>query len=123
MQAINPATGDLIRDYPEHSPAQAGAALDRAAAAFAGWRDQPVAARAAQLRRVAGALRAESSGLAGLMTAEMGKTVVAAEAEVAKCALACDWFADHAAQFLTPQAIATEASSSYVRYDALGLIL
>ena len=123
MKAINPATGRLIREYPEHSPEDARRLVDRAAAAFLAWRDRPIDARAPLLRAAAAALRARRGELAALMTDEMGKTLAAAGAEIDKCALCCDWFADHAAAYLGARTVPTDASSSYVRYDPLGVVL
>ncbi len=123
MKAINPTSGELIRDYPEHSPAEARERLDRAGAAYHAWHDRPLDERAALLRAAAQVLRARRDGLAMLATDEMGKTLASAEAEVDKCALCCDWFADHAAPMLAPRVIATDATTSYVRCDPLGVVL
>ena len=123
MKAFNPATGRLIREYPEHSPEDARRLVDRAAAAFPGWRDLPTESRAPLLRASAAVLRARRGELAALMTDEMGKTLAAAGAEIDKCALCCDWFADHAAAYLGARTAPTDASSSYVRYDPLGVVL
>jgi acyl-CoA reductase-like NAD-dependent aldehyde dehydrogenase len=123
MQSLNPATGDLIREYPEHDEAQISRRLERAGAAFHDWSLRPVAGRADRLRALAGVLRAGQAGHAELMTAEMGKPIVQAEAEVAKCATTCEWFADHAAALLEPEPVATEAAASQVRFDPLGVVL
>src|SRR4051794_8770046 len=72
------------------------------------------------MKRAAGVLRGRAGEFARLMTAEMGKPVAGAEAEVEKCAVACDYFADHAAGYLAPQTVPTDATRSYVRYDLLG---
>ncbi|MBI5708990.1 MAG: aldehyde dehydrogenase family protein [Candidatus Eisenbacteria bacterium] len=123
MIAIDPNTGERIGDYAEHSPAAAAALLERAGGAFAAWRETPLAERARRLRAAAGALRARSGEHARLMTREMGKPIGAAEAEVEKCALTCDFFADHAAAFLASEPVTTEAARSYVRFDPLGVVL
>jgi succinate-semialdehyde dehydrogenase/glutarate-semialdehyde dehydrogenase len=123
MRAVNPATGELIREYPEHDEDDVALRLDQAAAAFADWSRRPVAGRAALLRALGASLRADAPAHAALMTAEMGKPIAQAEAEVAKCALTCDWFADHAAALLAPEPAATEASDSHVRFDPLGVVL
>jgi succinate-semialdehyde dehydrogenase/glutarate-semialdehyde dehydrogenase len=57
------------------------------------------------------------------MTQEMGKPIVAAEAEVEKCATVCEFYASTAERFLCPQEIQSDAHRSYVRYDPLGPIL
>jgi succinate-semialdehyde dehydrogenase/glutarate-semialdehyde dehydrogenase len=123
MGSINPASGTPIRDYPEHPQVEVAAVLERAGAAFRSWSARPAAERAAFLRQVARALRVGLPDHARLMTTEMGKTIVAAEAEAEKCALTCDWFADHAPALLEPEPVATEARASYVRFDPLGVVL
>jgi len=123
MKAIDPATGRLIREYPEHPPEEVERRIARAAAAFRAWRERPVEARASLLAAAGAALRRRRDAYAALMTAEMGKTIGGSEAEVDKCAAGCDYFAEHAAAFLAPRPIPTDASSSYVRCDPLGLVL
>ncbi len=123
MQSVNPATGAVLRDYPEHSSEEIAAILSRAETAFASWRSVPFAQRAALMRRAGANLRQRCDEHAALMTAEMGKTFTAAKAEAEKCALCCDFYAEHAEAFLAPEVVATDASRSLVRYDPLGPVL
>src|SRR5439155_277107 len=60
---------------------------------------------------------------AGLITAEMGKPITQAEAEVEKCAWVCDYFAEHAERFLARQPVQTNARLSYVALEPLGVVL
>ena len=57
------------------------------------------------------------------MTLEMGKPIAQGEAEVEKCAWACDYYAEHAEALLAEQPRETDASRSYVRFDPLGVVL
>jgi succinate-semialdehyde dehydrogenase/glutarate-semialdehyde dehydrogenase len=57
------------------------------------------------------------------MTAEMGKPIVEAEAEVEKCAWSATWIADNAARLLADEPIESTGTKSYVRYQPLGVIL
>ncbi len=57
------------------------------------------------------------------MTVEMGKTISAAEAEVRKCAWVCRYYAETAERALADEAIATDASRSFIRYEPLGPVL
>jgi succinate-semialdehyde dehydrogenase/glutarate-semialdehyde dehydrogenase len=123
MRSINPATGETIGEYPETGPAEVAERLDRAARTFDAWSRTPDATRADLMRRAAAALRDDRDRLARLMTDEMGKPIAAAEAEVDKCALACDYFADHAASFLAPEPAPSDATRSLVRFDPLGVVL
>src|SRR5581483_8850903 len=58
-----------------------------------------------------------------LITLEMGKPIVQAEAEIEKCAWACEFYADNAERMLADRAVATTARESYIAFDPLGLIL
>ena len=123
FKAINPATGELIREFPEHDEDEVRRRLERAEEAFQSWRRFDFAERAGHLTAVADLLRERSADFARLMTEEMGKTLAAAESEVDKCAWVCDFYAENAARFLAPEPVATDAAKSFVRYDPLGPVL
>jgi len=120
---VNPATDEVLERYPGLDSASLDAALQRAADAQRAWRRVPVAERVAPLRRVAELLREEVEVHAALISREMGKPITEAIAEVRKCALTCDYYADHAEEFLAAQPISTEASTSFVAYEPLGVVL
>ena len=123
MRSVNPATGEPIRDYPEHDPAAVERLLGAALAAAETWRNLPVAERATALLRLAATLRARREPCARLMTLEMGKPIAAAESEVEKCAWVCEHYAQHGPGFLEPEPVETDAARSLVRYDPLGIVL
>jgi len=123
MKSINPATEETIREYPEHNPAEVARLLATAGDAFARWRRAPFKERGALMHRLAANLRSKHDELSRLMTLEMGKPIGSAEAELQKCAVTLDWFADHAQRLLETQTIASDATRSYVRYEPLGAVL
>jgi len=123
MQSVNPATGEKLAEYPAHSPDETGDRLTRCREAFRAWSRRPVDERAPVLARAAALLRKRRDELARLAALEMGKTIVAAEAEVEKCAWVCDHYAQHAAGYLAEEKVASEASETYVRFDPLGVLL
>jgi len=123
VQSINPATGEVLERFEETSAPQLERILAGADAAFREWRGVPFAVRAQKMREVARVLRAHTAAYARTMTLEMGKPIVQAEAEVEKCAVTCDYYADHAESFLAEQPRETDASRSYVRFDPLGPVL
>ena len=85
------------------------------------WRTTSFEERARLMRAAGQVLRDERERFAALMTAEMGKTIAEARSEVTKCAWVCDYYADHAEEFLTPRQIATDASLSlFVAYGYEG---
>jgi succinate-semialdehyde dehydrogenase / glutarate-semialdehyde dehydrogenase len=123
MRSINPATGEVLKNYPDHTDAEVAASLVRAVETFESWREVPFAERSLLMHRAAAELRDRRDEHAALMTAEMGKTCASARAEAEKCALCCDFYAEHAEAFLAPEEVATDASRSLVRYDPIGPVL
>src|SRR5438876_5471228 len=123
IASINPTTGELLETFPETSGAELERVLGRAVAAFRDWSRCPVAARTSPLGEAARLLRERKGRYARTMALEMGKPLAQGEAEAEKCAWACDYYAEHAEQFLSPVARPTDATRSYVRFDALGPVL
>ncbi|BCJ89597.1 succinate-semialdehyde dehydrogenase [Terrihabitans soli] len=121
--SVNPATGLEIARYETHTDAQVEEALGRASAAQKDWRKQKLAVRLAALRRVAATLRANKEHLARLITQEMGKPIVEAEAEIEKSAWNCDFYAEHAPRFLADSIVPSNATESRVVFDPLGVVL
>jgi acyl-CoA reductase-like NAD-dependent aldehyde dehydrogenase len=123
LQSINPTTEEVLETFEEFSAAQLDEALDRAVQTFERWRRVSFEERGQLMRGAAGHLRREKGRLAGLITAEMGKPIVEAEAEIEKCAWNCDFYADNAQRFLGPQKVTSNAAESYVAFQPLGPVL
>ncbi|HEC18466.1 MAG TPA: NAD-dependent succinate-semialdehyde dehydrogenase [Gammaproteobacteria bacterium] len=122
-QTTNPATGETVQSFASWTPAELEAALAQVHGATPGWAATPLAERCALLRRLASQLRAEQESLARLITLEMGKRIEEARAEVEKCALGCDYYAEQAPAFLADEPIETDAGKSLVAYQPLGTVL
>jgi succinate-semialdehyde dehydrogenase / glutarate-semialdehyde dehydrogenase len=120
---INPTTGKTEKEFPAHTPEEVEAILARAVAAFAEYRTTTYAERSRHLVTAAELLEGEVPDVARILTTEMGKTFAAAKAEVSKCAVGLRWFADNGERLLADEPIATTASTSYVHYQPLGVVL
>jgi succinate-semialdehyde dehydrogenase/glutarate-semialdehyde dehydrogenase len=123
MKAVNPTTGETIKTYEEMTPEQVRGVIERSHEAFLGWRQTRFAERAQLMQRAAQVLREQAGVYATLMAQEMGKPVRDGRAEAEKCAWACDYYADHAEQFLQPEVVETDASKSFVTFQPLGVVL
>ena len=123
IQSVNPATGMLLRRYDPLTPEALEARLALAASAAGTYPSESLDDRAFWMRRLALLLEDDCDELAATITAEMGKTLASARAEVLKCAACCRYFAANAAALLESQPIATEHPSSYVRWDPIGVVL
>ena len=127
IATINPATGETVKTFDEMSEAD----VERCLAAAVGratrrYRLTSFTERAGWMRAAAEILDGEQDQIAAMMTTEMGKTLAAARQEVAKCAAACRYYAEHAAGFLADEpadAGAVGARHAYVSYQPLGPVL
>ncbi len=123
IESINPATGELIERFTPHTANEVATTLAATFAAWQEWREQPMAARATLMHRAAEVLREQVDHHARLMSEEMGKPIREARAEVEKCALVCDYYADTAASHLAIEPAESDGSKAYVRFDPLGPVL
>jgi succinate-semialdehyde dehydrogenase/glutarate-semialdehyde dehydrogenase len=123
IQSLNPATGKLLRSFDSLTPEALESKLALAASAARTYPSESLDHRIFWMRRLAALLEHDLEDLAILMTTEMGKTLVSARAEVAKCAAGCRYYAENAARILAPEPIETEHAESYVRWDPLGVVL
>ncbi|MBI2215536.1 MAG: NAD-dependent succinate-semialdehyde dehydrogenase [Acidobacteria bacterium] len=123
IATINPIDNSLVKSFEPVSAAGIQAALERAAAAYEHHRKTTFDSRASKLVRAAAILEEDAGHYGRLLTLEMGKPIGAARAEVAKCALACRYYAEHGAEQLAPETIATNARKSWVSYQPIGVVL
>lgn len=121
--SINPATGEHLAQFLPDAPSVVEGKLQHATRAFDTWRNTSSSERSRLLRVAASLLRRDADQHAKLMTAEMGKPIGEARAEVEKCAWVLEYYAQEAAGLLTPREVATDGSRSFIRFDPLGPIL
>ena len=120
---INPASGEKTNSFEQMSSAEMQAVLEKCAAAQRAWAQTPFSERSRCMQSAAHVLRTHKESYARLMVQEMGKIYTQGIAEVEKCALACDYYAEHAEAFLANEDVDTEAEHSFVTYKPLGVVL
>ncbi len=123
MKSINPHNGQIIRPYTPHDLNHIEATLSAAKERFDSWKLVTLADKSRMLQALALQLRRNKADLALLMADEMGKPIVDGEAEIEKCAGVCEYYADEGPQYLAPELIKTDASKSWISYEALGPLL
>lgn len=124
MQSINPATGELLAEFETWDQETLDHMVTQAGYMFPDWSKlTPIEDRCLMLKNVAKVLRDDSDLLAELITLEMGKTLVEAEAEIEKSAWVCEYYADNGPAFLADEMVETDASKSYISYLPLGPVL
>jgi len=123
IRSIDPATEEVIATFEPFDDEQIERVLEQARGAFRAWRGRSFAERAVPMKRLAGILRERADRYAGLMTAEMGKPLAEAKAEIEKCAWNCEFYAANAATFLADEPAPSNGKRSYVAFDPLGIVL
>ena len=119
----DPSTGEVLATYQADSAARIGERLARAAEVAVEWGRTSLAERRMALKAIAGALRAERETLARLITAEMGKPLAEARAEIEKSAVTCDYYGEHAEEMLRDEQVEVGGARAWVAYEPLGLVL
>ena len=102
----DPATGQVVREYPTATDAEIEHAIAAAAKAFREWSvNSTVAQRAALTRRVGELHTERREQLAEIMRREMGKPLDQALGEVDFSAAIYEFYADNAERFLADEPI------------------
>lgn len=123
LRSLNPFDQSLLAEFDEHDERALHQKLDAAQKAFYSWKRESFVRRGELMKRAAHLLRRDKSKLSRIISTEMGKVLKEADAEIDKCANACDFFAEHAERFLKDQEIKTDASRSFVTHQPLGPVL
>src|SRR4029079_14825063 len=117
IASINPPTGETVKTFEPHSPAEVEQKLQLAAETFHFRRQTSLEGRAEKMTRVAEILESEKLAFGKLMTIEMGKPITAAIGEAEKCAWVCRYYAENAAQHLADEVVKTNAKQSYIKFQ------
>ena len=127
IATVNPATGEVEREFDVHTEAEVDAKIGEAHSAHRALTSTTFAQRAEWMRAAAAALEADLEPAAAMLTTEMGKTITQARAEVRKSANAMRFYADKAEEFLTGRSLenpaAVNASSAYTLFEPIGVVL
>jgi succinate-semialdehyde dehydrogenase/glutarate-semialdehyde dehydrogenase len=124
MRSVNPATGEELATYEEHTAEAVDAALERATERFTEWRERSVQDRCGVLVEAADLLRERSEEYGELMSEEMGKPIEQAVGEVEKCAWVCEYYAERAPEQLADEVVGTgHDARTLVSHEPLGPVL
>ncbi len=119
----DPATGAAVGHVPSMSAAVVKAAIGVARGAFAEWSSVSPHERSRVLRRLAQLISEHTEDLAGLLTAEQGKPLAEARAEIGSAAGYFEFFADEARR-VNGEIIASPRADSriFVAHKPIGVV-
>ncbi len=123
IRVVNPATGAEIDRLEADTAAAVAAKVGRARAAQPAWAARPLEERLAALARFADALLEQRESLAETLTAEMGKPVSQARAEIGGTAGRVRFFLEHTAAVIADEVVLREdAMEERISHEPLGTI-
>src|SRR6187200_2386811 len=124
---VDPATGDVVQEYPTATDEQMEQALSAAAKAHREWgRTSTVAERAALIKQVARLHTERREELAKIIQREMGKPLDQALGEVDFSAAIYEYYADNAEKFLADEPIELadgSEGSGVIRRSPVGVLI
>ncbi len=127
IAVVNPATGETVEEFVEHSSEEIEHRIQKAQLAFEQLHHTTFAQRAEWMKKSAAILEAEVDALARMITVEMGKPIAQSVGEVLKCAKNMRFYADNAEKFLADEPLedpsVVGAQKAYVHYQPLGVVL
>ncbi|PHR94051.1 MAG: NADP-dependent succinic semialdehyde dehydrogenase [Robiginitomaculum sp.] len=123
IQTINPATGQQIKHYEPLGPQALEDTLTRAHTEFQNWRTTDLDQRQKRVHALAIIIEDNTDKASNLMALEMGKTFIAAQAEMEKCIKYCQYMADKTHEYLADAYVQTEYKKAFTRPLPLGPVL
>lgn len=123
-RSVNPATGDVLRTFPDHTDAEIESALARAHALYSSdWSRGPLRCRLDVLARLAEAIADRADHLARVLVLEMGKRISEARWEVDICARIARYYAAHGEAFLAPVKLAASGGEAWIEHHPIGVVV
>jgi succinate-semialdehyde dehydrogenase/glutarate-semialdehyde dehydrogenase len=123
-QSVNPATGELLQAFEEHSNQQmleALAAADKAYRDF--WSTTPYKERAKYIAKAAALMLEQKEALARLATIEMGKRIAESRGEVELSASILKYYAENAERFLAPRKLNSVMGDAHIECSPIGVLI
>jgi succinate-semialdehyde dehydrogenase/glutarate-semialdehyde dehydrogenase len=122
-KVTNPATGEVIAEYPTATDEQIIASINSADQQFLAWKNSPLNDRVKMLRRVSALFAERAEQLAELVTVEMGKRLVEARGEISVVVDIFNYYADNAESLLADEQLAIKGGSAVIRKCPVGVLI
>ncbi len=123
IKSVNPATLETNGEFEEFAREPLERICIDVSSAAGEWGALHVTHRASLMRRLSATLRANKDRYAGLITAEMGKSIRESVSEVEKCAWVAEVYATNAEEWLRDEEVQTEAKRTIVSFEPIGTVL
>jgi succinate-semialdehyde dehydrogenase / glutarate-semialdehyde dehydrogenase len=122
-RSVNPATGEVLKTFTEHTDEQMMNALATADKAFQTWEARPFSERSEIIGRSAQILLEKKEELARLATLEMGKRIAESRGEVELSAAILNYYAQNAEKFLAPRELNSVMGDAHIECSPIGVLI
>jgi succinate-semialdehyde dehydrogenase/glutarate-semialdehyde dehydrogenase len=122
-KVTNPATGQVIEEFPTATDDQIRDAIDRSHQAYGEWKKTPAQDRARIVKRVAELFNQKRSELAAIITQEMGKRIDESKGEVD---IVCDifnYYADNGEALMADEPFEIKGGKAVIRKRPIGALI
>lgn len=124
FQTINPATGEVLKEYPGISDADVNTIAKKSREAFDSWRKLSIAERAEKVSKLADLFEQNVEELAAIMTKEMGKPLAEAREETEFSAEIFCYYATNGEKLAADQKVSEDDDTvSYIQRRPVGPLL
>ncbi|MCG2623074.1 NAD-dependent succinate-semialdehyde dehydrogenase [Arthrobacter sp. I2-34] len=123
-RVVNPATGQVVEEFPTATDEQIQEALAAAEQAYRSWQDVPMAERAKVVARIGELFTERADELAAIITEEMGKPLSQAKGEAEFCTDIFNYFATEGPALAADQEIkAIGGGRAVIQKRPVGVLL
>jgi succinate-semialdehyde dehydrogenase/glutarate-semialdehyde dehydrogenase len=123
-QSVNPATGEVLKNFDEHTDDQMMEALAVADATYRqSWSIASYKERAKYIGKAAALMLEQKEALAHFATLEMGKRIAESRGEVELSASILKYYADNAEKFLANRPLNSSVGDAHIEYSPLGVLI
>ncbi|MCG8526562.1 MAG: NAD-dependent succinate-semialdehyde dehydrogenase [Opitutales bacterium] len=123
ISSINPFNQETHSQFPAYEVDQVLHIVEQNRLDQKRWKEIPIQQRSLSILKASEALRLNTESYARIITEEMGKPIKEARAEIEKCAVLCDYYAENAKRFLEAKVVQTDYQKSFIAYEPLGTVL
>jgi len=123
LKSINPATEKLFAEFKEVDLSSVEEIISKSSVSQKEWSQVDIKVRSMIIFNISTLITKNKESYARIITSEMGKPISEAIGEVEKCVWLCEYYAENASKFLGDQYIDSDAKSSFVSFEPLGVIL
>jgi succinate-semialdehyde dehydrogenase/glutarate-semialdehyde dehydrogenase len=123
-QSVNPATGEVLQKFQEHTDDQMLKAVEFADNTYRGsWSVATYRERAKYIGKAAALMLEQKEALARIATLEMGKRISESRGEVKLSAAIVKYYADNAEKFLADRTLNSTLKDAHIEYSPLGVLI